>query len=1190
MDNILKSKIGLADKLKKLLVVFMIGLISLSCFAQDWLVVEPKYPIVDDIVAAFSVDDYGATGDGLIDVTTIFQSLLDQLGSIGGGTLFVPEGKYVINGNLTIPRRVILRGEWKKPVKGEPIVGTILMAYAGRGDENATPFISMKTSTAIMDMVIWYPEQLPNNITPYPPTILYGYPGQWGNDFCNTRNVTLVNSYSGVIFSRDNGGGCPVINGLYGTPLSRGVEIDNIADVGRFEWIDFSPDYWSGSGLPNAPAKGGSHERWIHENGTGIVMRRNDWSYTCYTNIEGYAIGYLAGSSIASDGTPNGHHYSMNFKGCKTAVYFEATNDVGILFSKVTISNCETAVGVGPGTSGTVQFHSCSFDADTVINIDESSTTKMVVLKSMIENGKVNLEGGTITMTDCDFNNDAPQIEFRKNSRGIITGNRFAKGIEITNNSIMESIIDHAPVELESIPEFPVMSPQIRQPARMVLYVVTEAPYNARNDGTTDNTYAIQSALDQAYTDGGGIVFLPPGNYRVNGTLTVPIGVELKGASDLSTTPTGGGSILEVYAGKGSTSGTSFLTLQQGSGVRGITFNYPEQTYDLLPSPNLYPYCIQGAGNDVYIINVALRATYLGIDLFTNKCDNHYVDYLTGHVLKNGIRIGGGSNGGMVSNTQFNTLVFACGGESKWGSWPNSSSTCENDSYDYNWANMEFMILGDCQDQLLYNDFHYGSKTGIVLTSESGSGPQGMSMGLGIDGSKIAMRIDAVHPDGFDFVNTQIVAIGDQNTKYIETGVGLTSEIKMLNSDFWGSTLNGIVMNGGTLNIQSANFLHPGQNGLAQINLGTLVFENVVIKPTSALANSGAEASLHIRSSIVDPNGIIKENCALWKNNLSNSPSVSTDAAISRSGWTVSASNNSGVVYNSIDGVASTRWDTQGSQVNGQWFSVKFTNPEKIDHLLLDVAGSPNDSPQEYEMFVSDNGVDWYGPAVSGVGSSSLTIISFPSTTVQYVRLVQTGMKGNYWSIHELNVFGDDASISVDGISLDSESITLKKDSTKQLVATIAPDNAENKKVFWLSSNYAIATVDKNGLVTAITNGDATITAVTMDGIQKASIVAHIGTDGTTSIETIVNPTFNLNLYPNPVHNKVNLSFNVNKIENCMTIELLNMNGMCVRSFSRKVEIGNNQASFSVDGLAKGVYFVRLSSDFGSQTKKIVIR
>lgn len=55
----------------------------------------------------------------------------------------------------------------------------------------------------------------------------------------------------------------------------------------------------------------------------------------------------------------------------------------------------------------------------------------------------------------------------------------------------------------------------------------------------------------------------------------------------------------------------------------------------------------------------------------------------------------------------------------------------------------------------------------------------------------------------------------------------------------------------------------------------------------------------------------------------------------------------------------------------------------------------------------------------------------------------------------------------------------LQKDNTLQLIANIEPADATNKTITWSSSDESIATVDSNGLVTAIANGTVLITATT---------------------------------------------------------------------------------------------------------------
>ena len=76
----------------------------------------------------------------------------------------------------------------------------------------------------------------------------------------------------------------------------------------------------------------------------------------------------------------------------------------------------------------------------------------------------------------------------------------------------------------------------------------------------------------------------------------------------------------------------------------------------------------------------------------------------------------------------------------------------------------------------------------------------------------------------------------------------------------------------------------------------------------------------------------------------------------------------------------------------------------------------------------------------------------------------------------------------VQGISLNHDAKTFTKaGETLQLTATIYPDSATNKTVTWKSSDEKVATVDESGLVTAVGNGTADITATTEDGNFKAT-------------------------------------------------------------------------------------------------------
>jgi polygalacturonase len=55
-------------------------------------------------------------------------------------------------------------------------------------------------------------------------------------------------------------------------------------------------------------------------------------------------------------------------------------------------------------------------------------------------------------------------------------------------------------------------------------------PHGAVPNGTTDDTSAIQNAIDTASSAGGGVVTLPAGTFLINGHLVVKSNVKLAGA------------------------------------------------------------------------------------------------------------------------------------------------------------------------------------------------------------------------------------------------------------------------------------------------------------------------------------------------------------------------------------------------------------------------------------------------------------------------------------------------------------------------------------------------------------------------------------------------------------------------------------------------------------------------------------
>ena len=85
-----------------------------------------------------------------------------------------------------------------------------------------------------------------------------------------------------------------------------------------------------------------------------------------------------------------------------------------------------------------------------------------------------------------------------------------------------------------------------------------------------------------------------------------------------------------------------------------------------------------------------------------------------------------------------------------------------------------------------------------------------------------------------------------------------------------------------------------------------------------------------------------------------------------------------------------------------------------------------------------------------------------------------------------------ESTVPVTGISLNKTALSLKKNASEKLTATVAPSNATNTSVTWSSSNTSVAEVASDGTVTAKAEGTATITVKTTDGGKTATCTVTV--------------------------------------------------------------------------------------------------
>src|SRR5690606_33777957 len=124
-------------------------------------------------------------------------------------------------------------------------------------------------------------------------------------------------------------------------------------------------------------------------------------------------------------------------------------------------------------------------------------------------------------------------------------------------------------------------------------------------------------------------------------------------------------------------------------------------------------------------------------------------------------------------------------------------------------------------------------------------------------------------------------------------------------------------------------------------------------------------------------------------------------------------------VGNAIDGDPATRWSTGAGMQPGDWFQVDLGEVTSFSEISLDTSGSPGDFARGYEVYVSDDGESWGEPIARGGGRTQLRVL-LPAVEARYIKIVNTGSSGSWWSIHELNVYTSGAPESAAGSSTPS--------------------------------------------------------------------------------------------------------------------------------------------------------------------------
>ncbi len=655
------------------------GSVSEAAQLSEPQIVQSEYQrdevVVADIICApqygYSVDDTGEAPS-----TLAIQEAIDDCYALGGGTVYLPAGSYLVDARIDLKPYVSLVGDYVDPDVAEGDYGTVIVAGVASTESDVGAsynLFRMQGSSALIGLTFYYPNQYMDYVMPYAYAIEIA--GGITNSMHTTftiKNVTFLNAYKGICASvtphstlRSVTHEQLYLENVKGTVLREGVHLTNSSEVGTFCNVRFSPSYWAEAGEAyNAPNVQNIID-FTSANGVGMILGDLEWQQIRDITLENYHTGiYFTDGDRNTDYSMSfiGSFYRLSITGSYCAVFIEQMYaNMGIQFSKSVLEGTYALINHSPSTDGHVQLSGVNYTGS--------------------------LRGPNIYCDDR-LSEELPQIEEADTSYTL---------------------------------------PLLR------LYNAVSG-YGADNTGTQDASAAIQAALDAARANGGGIVYLPAGYYRLDAPLTVYGNTQLRGAGtsvQRDNIDECKGTLLLAYYGESDSPETdqALITLSgDDCGVSCLRVVYPElnlfesvYTASTLPE---YGYTVRGEGTGNYAVNLYLEGVCNGIDF--SACDHSLIRRVIGGFYRTGFKVGGEEP--VIDNCLHNAIcilkvtlpsnpdLYA------WGTYTERSEKLATNVYQLTRYSTHFIVLESAKNAHINNVFSFAANTFITATDSDFTG------------------------------------------------------------------------------------------------------------------------------------------------------------------------------------------------------------------------------------------------------------------------------------------------------------------------------------------------------------------------------------------------------------------------------------------------------------------------------------
>lgn len=628
-----------------------------------------------------NVVQFGAKGDGVTDDYQAFVDAIAIANSVKGGIVFVPEGTYYISKPLQLPIGVHLRGEYDTPDHTAYGDGTnIVTDYAQTGIYN-TPFLMLSSTSGVRNIAFYYLNQNFENPVDYSPCV--GINPSKAVMSATVQNIMVYNSTYPVYFG--TGSGTSEINYVWATPLKLGFISDNDGGVANFANMHMDEKYYAECGFVGAPQNDADRAKLKNtlKDAIGFVFERHDAPFVTSIYSHGIGTGLIVRESSHPERYtwPNSGGYAggcllntFEFTGCHTGIKVEevlasATFTNGLI--ETNGDDGSVGIWVTDKCGGKVIANGVTIDGNPTNALKTYSATNMHFVNCDFNSWSgtgIVAEYTNLFLNACTFGGKGNEINADWAGSLGISGCTFASespaisttNIEPGNYAFLADKFTAFELEKNEPYQY---AEKIPGPKKFDIFNVMD--YDVDNTGILDATDGINAALKAAGDNGGGIVYVPVGEYRIDGTLNVPTGVEMRGVSEAANYDNShyGWSMLAVYGGEGQTEGDGAIVLQEGSGLKGLYIYYPDQSTigyqegeDYIP----YPFAVTAKGPNCYAIFVNGVNPYQMFDFGSAAdCSNYYIYNCGGQPLRTGFFLGNNSGVGRVERCVFQLTAWA---------------------------------------------------------------------------------------------------------------------------------------------------------------------------------------------------------------------------------------------------------------------------------------------------------------------------------------------------------------------------------------------------------------------------------------------------------------------------------------------------------------------------------------------------